>query len=413
MNIMMKKKIAYTQLIRHIIQLAAFILFPGLFISTFSAIRDVYTALVKGDFSVSALAEQMLVLLAVFPITILWGRFFCGFLCSFGAMGDFLWALSRKIYKRPPLKMNQKVDSRLKLVKYLILLFTVIFIWTLAVHLNSTMNPWTIFGMYSSLDGWSSPNYLLTMGALFLLLIMIGSMLIERFFCRYLCPLGAIFALVSRFRLFRIKKPREKCGSCRLCTWKCSMGIDLDQQDLITSGECIDCFACVDICPRKNAKAVPAPAVAGTMAAFSMIGLYYAGNLLSENLSGNAETPAAIVDSSAAGNYRDGIYTGTGTGFKGSTTVQVTVKNGNISDVTVLSTGDDEEFFNRAKNTIISQILSLQSTQVDAVSGATFSSNGIIEAVANALGLSFENPNSTVSVQGRDSSHGGSWNRHK
>lgn len=399
------KKIAATQLVRHIIQLAAFILLPGLFIFTFSAIRDVYTALIKGSFSFSAQAESLLVLLAVFPITILWGRFFCGFLCSFGAMGDLLWALSRKIFKKP-LKVNSQVDRKLKLLKYLVFVLIVVFLWTLAIPVSSTMNPWTIFGMYASLNGWSSPNNLLTFGALLLLLIMIGSMLIERFFCRYLCPLGVVFALTSKFRLFRIKKPREKCGNCKLCTWKCSMGIHLDQQDVITSGECIDCFACVDICPRKNAKAVPAPAAAGTMAAFSMLGLYYAGNLLSKNLPGSTETPIAMIDSSAAGNYQDGVYTGTGTGFKGSTTVQVTVENGNIRDITVLSTGDDDEFFNRAKNTIIGEIISLQSTQVDTVTGATFSSNGIIEAVANALGLSFENSNSTANEQGHGGIHG-------
>ena len=402
MRLIKKQKIAATQLVRHIIQLAAFILLPGLFIFTFSAIRDVYTALIKGSFSFSAQAESLLVLLTVFPITILCGRFFCGFLCSFGAMGDLLWALSRKVFKRP-LKVNSQVDRKLKFLKYLVLVMIVVFIWTLAVPVSSTMNPWTIFGMYASLSGWSSPNNLLTLGALLLLLIMIGSVLIERFFCRYLCPLGAIFALTSKFRLFRIKKPREKCGSCKLCTWKCCMGINLDQQDVITSGECIDCFACVNICPRKNAKAVPAPAAAGTMAALGMMGLYYAGNLLSKNLSGNTETPTAIMESSAVGNYQDGVYTGTGTGFKGSTTVQVTVENGNISDITVLSTGDDEEFFNRAKNDVIAAIISRQSVNVDTVTGATFSSNGIIDAVSNALGLSFENPISTATQQ----EHGG------
>ena len=65
MNIIKKKKIATTQLLRHIIQLVAFILFPGLFISTFAAIRDVYTALINGSFSLSAQAESLLVLLAV------------------------------------------------------------------------------------------------------------------------------------------------------------------------------------------------------------------------------------------------------------------------------------------------------------------------------------------------------------
>lgn len=110
-----------------------------------------------------------------------------------------------------------------------------------------------------------------------------------------------------------------------------------------------------------------------------------------------------IIDSSSAANYQDGVCTGTGTGFKDSTEVQVTVENGNISDITVVSTGDDEEFFNRAKSAIISEVISLQSTQADTVSGAAFSSNGIIGAVANALGILYENPNSTANQQ----SHGG------
>jgi len=414
MNIIKKKKMTYVQVIRHMIQLAAFILFPGLFISAFSAVREVYTAIITGNFGLTTLAEPLLLLLAIFPITILWGRFFCGYLCAFGSMGDLLWALSGKLFKKRR-KVSAQTDRLLKYVKYVILLLIVILFWTLAVPIDSTMNPWTIFGMYASISGWSSLKYLFTVGGALLLLIMIGSMLIERFFCRYFCPLGAIFALVSRFRRFRIKKPRENCGSCRLCTWKCSMGIDLTQCDAVDSGECIDCFACVDVCPRHNAKAAPAPAVAATMSVAAMTGLYYAGSLLSKDLTGSMATPSVIVDTSSAGQYQDGTYTGTGTGFKGDTTVQVTVKNGNISDITVLSTNDDQEFFSRAKNTIINEILSQQSTQVDTVTGATFSSNGIIAAVADALStaggtadVSQENTQNTGAASAAGSSSNGS-----
>ena len=414
MNTIKKKKTTYVQVMRHMIQLAAFVLFPGLFISAFSAVREVYTAIITRNFSLAALAEPLLLLLAIFPITILWGRFFCGYLCAFGSMGDLLWALSGKIFKKRR-KIGERVDRLLKYVKYVILLLIVILFWTLALPIKSTMNPWTIFGMYASISGWSSLTYLFTFGGVLLLLIMIGSVLVERFFCRYFCPLGAIFALVSGFRRFRIKKPRENCGNCRLCTWKCSMGIDLAQCDAVDSGECIDCFACVDVCPRHNAKAAPAPAVAATMSVAAMTGLYYAGNLLSKNLSGSTETPSVIVDTSSVGQYQDGTYTGTGTGFKGDTTVQVTVQNGNISDITVLSTNDDQEFFSRAKNTIINEILSAQSTQVDTVTGATFSSNGIIEAVADALGtaggntgLSQENTENTGESSAADSNSGSS-----
>lgn len=82
--------------------------------------------------------------------------------------------------------------------------------------------------------------------------------------------------------------------------------------------------------------------------------------------------------------YKDGTYIGTGTGFDGEIKVQVTIKNGAIYDIKILSTNDGTEFINKA-SALISAIVKNQTTNVDAVSGATYSSNGIIEAVRNAL----------------------------
>ncbi|WP_333887258.1 FMN-binding protein, partial [Clostridium sp.] len=65
--------------------------------------------------------------------------------------------------------------------------------------------------------------------------------------------------------------------------------------------------------------------------------------------------------------------------------VSVVVKNGKITDITTLSYQDDEKFYDRASSTVIQEIINSQSTSVDAVSGATYSSNGIMKAVENAL----------------------------
>ena len=100
----------------------------------------------------------------------------------------------------------------------------------------------------------------------------------------------------------------------------------------------------------------------------------------------------------------DGTYQGEGTGFRGTASVSVTVENGAIVDITVESYEDDQEFFVRAESRVISEILSAQSLKVQTVSGATFSSNGIIEAAANALNVTFENPNGDAPAHG---GHGG------
>ncbi|MGE4353878.1 MAG: FMN-binding protein [Oscillospiraceae bacterium] len=394
-----KKKIFNIGHLRRASQIAAFVLFPGLFITIFSAIREVYTAVLTGSFSVTALAQPLFILLAVIPITILWGRFFCGFLCAFGSMGDFFWAISQKLFKKR-IRIGEKADCSLKYLKYAVLLLVVVFGWTLSLSVDSTMSPWTIFGMYASVTGWPSAGYLLSVGGLLLLLIIVGSMLIERFFCRYFCPLGAVFALISKFRLFQIKKPRSSCGSCRLCTRHCSMGIPLYQDDVVTSGECIDCFACLSGCPRHNVTANPAPPIAAAVSVAAMTGLCYAGSLMPQILgdtgaSGTGTAAVTLAATVADGQYEDGVYTGSASGFKGETTVQVTVENGYISDITVLSTGDDEAFFSKAETTVINDILSSQSTQADTVTGATFSSDAIINAVKNALGDSGESSLST------------------
>lgn len=391
-------------LTRRIIQAASFVLLPGLFISTFAGIKTVYTAILNGTFSVAQNAGDLILVISMLLITAIMGRFFCGFLCSFGSMGDLFWFLGTKLKLRRP-KISQRADRLMKGLKYVILIGIVLLIWTVGLSiLGGTANPWTIFGMYATLSGWADLSSLISIGALLLLIIVAGSMLIERFFCRYLCPLGAVFSIVSKFRLFKIRKPAQNCGGCQACTKRCSMGIPLYGMNVVSDSECIDCMNCVEICPRSNVKANPKPALAAAVAVAAMSGMYFAGNLASS--AANAETVAAVSQSStalgsASGQYTDGVYTGSGSGFRGTTQVQVTVSNGYITDITVLSTGDDNEFFSKAKSSVISQIISSQSVSVDTVSGATFSSNGIIDAVTDALAsaLGTTSTTSTTSTQ--------------
>ncbi len=97
-----------------------------------------------------------------------------------------------------------------------------------------------------------------------------------------------------------------------------------------------------------------------------------------------SETAQKLAEIVETGGYVDGVYTGTGTGFRGKITVQVTISDGDIASILVLSSEDDEPYFTNA-SALLSDIIAKQSTNVDTVSGATYSSNGLIEAVRNAL----------------------------
>lgn len=98
------------------------------------------------------------------------------------------------------------------------------------------------------------------------------------------------------------------------------------------------------------------------------------------------EDEAAEEEEQAKGSFdlEDGVYQGSGTGYRGNITVAVTIKDKQITSIEILSASDDEPFFGRAKG-LIDQIIKKQSTKVDTVSGATYSSKGIISAVKNAL----------------------------
>jgi uncharacterized protein with FMN-binding domain len=104
-------------------------------------------------------------------------------------------------------------------------------------------------------------------------------------------------------------------------------------------------------------------------------------------------------------NLKDGTYTGNGTGLRGTTSVKVVVKNKKVQSITVTSYEDDQQYFEAAKSTVINNIIKAQFLDVDGVSGATFSSNSIKEAVAKALSITYTNPNSSMS-DGGEHHHG-------
>lgn len=404
---MSKKHISFTQFMRHIVQVAAFLLFPGLFITVFSAVGDILTALIKDRFSVYALSAQLITVLTVFIITALWGRFFCGFVCFFGTLQELTAFLSKKIFPKKR-QLPPQFDYLLKFIKYFIFIFIVVGIWILALPVDSSYNPWGVFGMLVSGNLSAVSAAIPTAGFFILMAILICSIFIERFFCRYLCPLGAIFAIVSSKRAYQIHRS-DTCINCGLCTKTCSMGIDVPKKDTVTSGECINCMQCLTVCPRESLSASPKGAVAGTTAATVIGGMVIVGNITSANISNLAvsestDSEPTVLESAVSeststedisekkqnGKYKDGVTTGTGKGFRGDTNVQVTVENGYITDITVLSYEDDSEFFNKAQSSVIREIISGQSLEVDAVSGATFSSNSLIEAVSEAVELAAE-----------------------
>lgn len=167
--------------------------FPGLFITVFSAVRDLVTALVEGQFSFGRLFPQIILVFVVFVVTVLCGRFFCGFLCSFGMLQELLY-FPKSFFLRK-VRIPEQFDSVMKHVKYGILIFILAGVWILALPVDPSWDPWGVFGMLVSGNFSVISQAIPTAGFVLLLAIAFGSLFVERFFCRYLCPLGRCLPL--------------------------------------------------------------------------------------------------------------------------------------------------------------------------------------------------------------------------
>lgn len=394
-------------ILRRVIQAVCFILLPSLFIQIFNSMKTVFMLIFHGQGTFAAAMPSLIILVLATVVTAIAGRFFCGWMCAFGSLSDFLYRMprlnSKKLHKAP-----SQWDKIFKYFKYVVLAIFITFVWGFQIlAIPAGTNPWDLFGMLVSFGNWPPLSELVSgwlPAAILLIAIMVISIFIERFFCRYICPVGAYFSIISRVRALVVKKPREKCGKCSLCTRKCSMAINLGKMDSVHSGECINCMECTVCCPNNNAHIEIAgqnlnAMVAGTLSCAVIAGAYYLGNFAGTQVNAATSTAyaqdAGAAASGIAAGLADGTYTGSGTGFRGETTVSVEVYDGIITGITIESTNDDAEYINKAASTIISEIISSQSVDVDAVSGATYSSNGIREAVADALGLE----NTPVQVQ--------------
>ena len=112
-------------------------------------------------------------------------------------------------------------------------------------------SPWDVFSMIHA-GNLKLANYI--PGLIILLLILVGMCVQERFFCRFLCPMGAIFSLLPVLPIFSLRRDRSSCiPKCSGCTRKCPSDIQLpDNGSWEISADCFQCQKCMDVCPKSN-----------------------------------------------------------------------------------------------------------------------------------------------------------------
>ena len=184
---------------------------------------------------------------------VLLGRFICGFLCPFGWFQELL-------HKIPSPKLSTKKLKPLRYLKYAVLLVMVVLLPLLAVNELGMGDPF--FCKYLCPQGVlegaiplsltnagirASLGKLFTWKACILLAVIVGSVVFYRPFCKWLCPLGAFYALLNNVSLFQMRVDTHKCVSCGACAKACKMDVDITKTP--NHAECIRCGMCMKACP--------------------------------------------------------------------------------------------------------------------------------------------------------------------
>jgi polyferredoxin len=193
-----------------------------------------------------------MVLVVIFLLSsLMLKKSFCAWLCPVGTVSEALWKLGRKLFRRN-FALPRLLDVSLRSLKYVLLAFFLGIIASLSMEaLSSFMQ--APFGIIADVK---MLNFFLEFGMLgfgVLAGLVLASILVQNFWCRYLCPYGALMGIVSVLSPAKIRRDVEACIDCGKCARICPSRLPVDQLIQIRSMECTACMECVAACPAENA----------------------------------------------------------------------------------------------------------------------------------------------------------------
>ena len=211
----------------------------------FGAIESVYQFATTGGYLRRIEPSTMILGAAVLLLTLVFSRGFCGWICPFGSIQEWVGLLGRKLFGKA-YNPTGRWDHWLRSIKYVLLVVIIGFTWYLGTLVFRPYDPFIAFfhlGSHVEEMPWA---YAL------LGVVLIGSLKIERFFCKYACPLGAVLGIIGRFGLTRLKRDEQDCKACNVCQKQCFAHVDFLASNEVRDIECNHCLDCLDVCPKPN-----------------------------------------------------------------------------------------------------------------------------------------------------------------
>jgi len=216
----------------------------------FGAVETLGTYITTGNYISKIHPSDIVLALGVLIGLVLAGNAFCGWICPFGAVQDGINWVRRKL-RLPEVTLPERVDSILRYGRFVTLALIVYMSMSTAKLWFADYDPYrTLFSLH-----WLYAFNLATMWpALVILGAVLGlSLLVERAWCRYLCPLGGVLSVFGHLSILRIRRSEDSCKGCALCESPCPVGLKVATANPTVSTNCVGCLECVEACPRHGA----------------------------------------------------------------------------------------------------------------------------------------------------------------
>jgi len=231
----------------------------------------------------------MFLLIAFIAMSLLFRKTFCSWLCPIGTISEYLWKAGRRIFGRN-LVLPDWLDLPLRSVKYLLFAF---FGWAVlnmpAEEVASFMS-----SPYGIVADVKLMNFFRSMGVTALIVIAVLTMLsilVRNFWCRYLCPYGALLGVVALLSPAGIRRDESACIDCAKCAKACPARLPVDVKPAIRSAECTLCMECVAVCPARGALQVSVRQTRiGPRAIAATVAFIFLGVVAAARMSGHWQT---------------------------------------------------------------------------------------------------------------------------
>ena len=190
-------------------------------------------------------------------ISFVFRKSFCSWICPVGTVSEYLWKFGRYTFRRN-FRLPRWVDIALRSLKYILLSFFAYAVASMSVGAIAEF----LGSSYALVVDVRMLNFFRYLGgttAFVVLGLVIASMFVQNFWCRYLCPYGAFLGLASLLSPVRITRNLGTCIDCAKCAKACPSTLPVDKLVQIRSAECTGCLECIAVCPANNTLAVSLP----------------------------------------------------------------------------------------------------------------------------------------------------------